>query len=223
MARNLTYVLIRESSHMVPYDRPLETLDMINRFLGVSGGEVKGKLSWVGEKPAPSTATYTVTSTSTTKTTAIIFADDVSPTSKSKEEIEKKPWEEYYGWGTATLVLVVFFAGALGCFAYRSRRRAELSGDPSNGLGIGETLANGLLRLRRGVQLSRGLAIKLSNDGEEANELDELVVESPTLFSAEDVSDDDEDHDRPRRSRFSIADDEDVFDDFQGVETERRQ
>lgn len=48
------------------------------------------------------------------------------------------------------------------------------------------------------------------------------MVDSPTLFSAEDVSDDDEDPDRPRRSRFSIADDEDVFDEFQGVETERR-
>lgn len=33
--RNLSYVLINDGSHMVPYDKPLETLDMINRFIGV--------------------------------------------------------------------------------------------------------------------------------------------------------------------------------------------
>lgn len=33
--RNLSYVLINDGSHMVPYDKPQETLDMINRFMGV--------------------------------------------------------------------------------------------------------------------------------------------------------------------------------------------
>ncbi|CCJ31151.1 unnamed protein product [Pneumocystis jirovecii] len=33
--RNLTYVLIKDASHMVPYDKPLETQDMLNRFLGI--------------------------------------------------------------------------------------------------------------------------------------------------------------------------------------------
>ncbi|RUS27542.1 Alpha/Beta hydrolase protein [Jimgerdemannia flammicorona] len=223
-ARNLTYVLIRDGSHMVPYDRPLETLDMINRFLGVSIGKVKGKLSWLGEKPTlgetPSTSTNTTSTiekpTPSPSTTTSV-ADDTVP----MENAEKEPWEEYYGWGTATLVFVTFFAGGLGCFAYRSRRRAQLGDGYSNGPGIGETLINGLLRRRRGGGRDRGLAVKLSNDQDETNELDELVIESPTLFSAEDASDDDDD--RPRRSRFSIAeDDEEGFDDFQGVESERR-
>ncbi|RUO96783.1 Alpha/Beta hydrolase protein [Jimgerdemannia flammicorona] len=223
-ARNLTYVLIRDGSHMVPYDRPLETLDMINRFLGVSIGKVKGKLSWLGEKPTlgetPSTSTNTTSTiekpTPSPNTTTSV-ADDTVP----MENAEKEPWEEYYGWGTATLVFVTFFAGGLGCFAYRSRRRAQLGDGYSNGPGIGETLINGLLRRRRGGGRDRGLAVKLSNDQDETNELDELVIESPTLFSAEDASDDDDD--RPRRSRFSIAeDDEEGFDDFQGVESERR-
>ncbi|KAG9069307.1 Cell death protease [Linnemannia hyalina] len=34
-AKNLTYVLIYNSSHMVPYDVPLVALDMINRFMGL--------------------------------------------------------------------------------------------------------------------------------------------------------------------------------------------
>ncbi|KAG0050764.1 Cell death protease [Gryganskiella cystojenkinii] len=33
--RNLTYVLVYNSSHMVPYDVPLVALDMMNRFMGL--------------------------------------------------------------------------------------------------------------------------------------------------------------------------------------------
>ncbi|KAG5440021.1 hypothetical protein PCK2_000629 [Pneumocystis canis] len=35
-ARNLTYVLVKDASHMVPYDKPLESQDMFNRFLGIN-------------------------------------------------------------------------------------------------------------------------------------------------------------------------------------------
>ncbi|KAF9178779.1 Cell death protease [Haplosporangium sp. Z 767] len=34
-ARNLTYVLLYNASHMVPYDAPLAALDMMNRFMGL--------------------------------------------------------------------------------------------------------------------------------------------------------------------------------------------
>lgn len=33
---------------MLPYDRPIETLDMINRFMGVGNNQVNGKTSRVG-------------------------------------------------------------------------------------------------------------------------------------------------------------------------------
>ncbi|KAF9115738.1 Cell death protease [Mortierella sp. AM989] len=33
--RNLTYVLLYNASHMVPYDTPLAAMDMINRFMGL--------------------------------------------------------------------------------------------------------------------------------------------------------------------------------------------
>lgn len=32
-ARNLTYVVLYNASHMVPYDKPLAALDMMNRFM----------------------------------------------------------------------------------------------------------------------------------------------------------------------------------------------
>jgi hypothetical protein len=35
-ARNLTYVLFYNSSHMVPFDVPLRSRDMLERFIGVN-------------------------------------------------------------------------------------------------------------------------------------------------------------------------------------------
>ncbi|KAI8342826.1 Alpha/Beta hydrolase protein [Chlamydoabsidia padenii] len=48
--RNLSYVLVKDSSHMVPYDKPVESLDMINRFIGVGGNKVNGITSNVGDE-----------------------------------------------------------------------------------------------------------------------------------------------------------------------------
>lgn len=39
--RNLTYVLIKDASHMVPYDKSLESQDMLNRFLGIDQEIIK--------------------------------------------------------------------------------------------------------------------------------------------------------------------------------------
>lgn len=33
--RNLTYVVMHNSSHMVPYDVPIESMDMMYRFMGI--------------------------------------------------------------------------------------------------------------------------------------------------------------------------------------------
>lgn len=39
-ARNLTYVLFYNSSHMVPFDHPARAVDMLNRFMGVDLTEI---------------------------------------------------------------------------------------------------------------------------------------------------------------------------------------
>ncbi|EMR10145.1 hypothetical protein PNEG_01420 [Pneumocystis murina B123] len=39
--RNLTYIIIKDASHMVPYDKPLESQDMLNRFLGIDQEIIK--------------------------------------------------------------------------------------------------------------------------------------------------------------------------------------
>jgi carboxypeptidase D len=93
--RNLTYVLVKDASHMVPYDKPMEMLDMINRFVGVSNGSVKGIPSWIGsqdkeeldvENPVPSTQPA---------------APPTNGSENDTEEVEDEkedPWSEYYNW-----------------------------------------------------------------------------------------------------------------------------
>lgn len=51
--RNLTFVLIKDGSHMVPYDRPVECLDMMTRFIKVSDSEINGKRSRLEKKERP--------------------------------------------------------------------------------------------------------------------------------------------------------------------------
>ena len=41
-ARNLTYVLFYNSSHMVPFDYPRRTRDMLDRFMGVDISSIGG-------------------------------------------------------------------------------------------------------------------------------------------------------------------------------------
>ncbi|KAL1920404.1 uncharacterized protein VTP21DRAFT_781 [Calcarisporiella thermophila] len=37
-SRNLTYAIVYDASHMVPYDKPDEMLDLINQFMGIRAG-----------------------------------------------------------------------------------------------------------------------------------------------------------------------------------------
>ncbi|KAH8556379.1 serine carboxypeptidase [Umbelopsis sp. PMI_123] len=211
--RNLTYVLVKDASHMVPYDKPTEMLDMINRFIGVSDGTVRGVPSWIGtqqqvdkEDPSPS-------------------SDPVEnlPDTNDEEEMDETeedddPWSEYYNWGTSTLIVVILFAGIAGFCWYRSSRR----GSGRLGLGSRPTFISRLVG-KTGLR-GGGMRLKIPQDGDDSNELDELVVETPTLFAAEEYSDDDSGNDRyqgqssrdgshrnllPNRSNFSIDDDED--------------
>ncbi|KAG2188975.1 hypothetical protein INT44_004117 [Umbelopsis vinacea] len=210
-ARNLTYILVNDASHMVPYDKPVEMLDMINRFIGVSDGTVKDTPSGVGPKPNED------------KEIPAPSSDPVqSPPETSDDEGEKEgnedddPWSEYYNWGTSTLIVVILFAGIAGFCWYRSSRR----GGTRIGRGTRPTFISKLI----GKTGLRGGGPRLKIPQDDSNELDELVVETPTLFAADEYSDDDSGNERypgqssrdgarknllPNKNNFSIDDDED--------------
>ncbi|KAI9478008.1 MAG: pheromone-processing carboxypeptidase KEX1 [Benjaminiella poitrasii] len=166
--RNLTYVLIKDGSHMVPYDRPIETLDIINRFMKVGDNVVKGKQSQVGDheevqKPGP-------TPSSGNKT-----EDESSSNHPNQEENKREPY--YNNWGTTVVVGVVLFS-LTSCFCWVRKNNKRLSGSaavefggapqrererPSKGLlGFARSLFNKKVEDRRKFRL---------DNNDESNEL----------------------------------------------------
>lgn len=120
--RNLSYVLIKDGSHMVPYDRPIECLDMINRFMNVGNNEVRGKKSQVGNRQTVNKP-ETTTKTSQGSASPTTIHEDDSSTANDDEDVKENPWNRYYSWGTTTLVVVILFALGLCCCWYRQSKR----------------------------------------------------------------------------------------------------
>lgn len=128
-ARNLTYVVFYNSSHMVPFDYPRRTRDMLDRFMNIDisaiGGEPydsridgeKGPLVSVGGHPNSTKAEEDKT-----------------------KELKQAEWKAYYRAGEVALVVVVIVAGLWGFFIWRERQRRSkyqgvrgLSGDGDEG------------------------------------------------------------------------------------------
>jgi len=110
-ARNLTYVVFYNSSHMVPFDYPRRTRDMLDRFMGVDIEQIggapsdsridgeKGPLTSVGDHP------------NSTKAEEDKAAD-----------LKEAEWKAYYRSGEVALVVVVIVAVLWGLFLWRNRR-----------------------------------------------------------------------------------------------------
>jgi carboxypeptidase D len=143
--RNLTYVLIKDGSHMVPYDKPIECLDMINRFIDVGDNTVKGMKSQVGNAK-PSETTHENKEEESTKEEnkeedETKSDEKESGTSEQQLDEEQDPtavedkWSRYYNWGTGALIAVILFTMGLCCCWYQNNHRtpsatAEFGGAP---------------------------------------------------------------------------------------------
>ncbi|TDL29373.1 KEX1 protein [Rickenella mellea] len=115
-SRNLTYVKVFNSSHMVPFDVPNVAHDMILRFMGVNFSAItegSAKIpSKVGDNVKPS-----FVEAPTKDSNALIPV----PPGKTPEQ-DKAMWEAYYNAGSAALVLLLI-AIAIGMVFYCRRRR----------------------------------------------------------------------------------------------------
>lgn len=186
-ARNLTYVLFYNSSHMVPFDYARRTRDMLDRFMNVdiaSIGGVPTDSRIDGEKGLETSVGGHPNST---------VAEEVE-----QEKLAAAKWSAYYRSGEIVLVIVIIAAAAWGWFVWRERRnRTGYAGvfSTDTPISFGGARSNG----RGGVGLESFRHKRTSRDVEAADfdesQLDELHVETPTEadhYSVGSASDDDE-------------------------------
>lgn len=151
-ARNLTYVLFYNSSHMVPFDYPRRTRDMLDRFIGVDIASIGGTPTDSridGEKAGVETSVGG-------------HPNSTVAEAEEKDKLHAAELKAYYRSGEAVLVVVVIAASLWGWFIYRSRRRAGIEGYAA------VPLANG-----GGFRDKRDLGDVEAGDFDE-NELDDL-------------------------------------------------
>ena len=179
-ARNLTYVLFYNSSHMVPFDYPRRARDMLDRFVGVDIRGIGGEDSHSqvgGETNRPPTSVDETTKQSE------------QSEEEEKEKLKQATWRAYYKAGAAALVFVIIAALGLGYFVYRQRRKQGAKG-------FRDVFMGKIGRQNRTVRLEDGL--------EDENELDELVADTP-VFSLSDDEDTDDENAKRRQSEAETA------------------
>ncbi|KAF9584761.1 Cell death protease [Lunasporangiospora selenospora] len=110
-ARNMTYVLIYNASHMVPYDAPLQSLDMINRFMGLDP-TLQSFASKLG----------------------LDLVDEKVPPSGEVVEIEQPKANGPSSNGSAALLLVIISVGLCIFVIMRNNSRQKKLGGGSDGV-----------------------------------------------------------------------------------------
>lgn len=172
-ARNLTYVLFYNSSHMVPWDYPRRTRDMLDRVIGVDIGSIGGSPanSKIGGEKGLETSVGGVPNST--------VAEEAE-----KEKLEEAMWKAYYKSGEAALVVVAIAATVWGLFVWRDRRRRAkmgyqgvyagngAAGAPSGELTVGR-FVDGIGNAFRGKSGGRGMQDLEAADFDES-ELDDL-------------------------------------------------
>lgn len=111
-ARNLTYVLFYNASHMVPFDYPRRTRDMLDRFMGVDIGSVGGE-------PADSR----INGEKVPQTSVGGHPNSTQAEKQAEETLSKERWSAYYRSGSIALVIVAILAVCFGWYVWQDRRR----------------------------------------------------------------------------------------------------
>jgi carboxypeptidase D len=186
-ARNLTYVLFYNSSHMVPYDYARRSRDMLDRFMNVDIASIGG---------APSDSR--IDGEKGLETSVGGHPNSTAAEQAEKAKVEEASRKAYYRSGEVVLVIVIIAVSIWGYFILKDRRRRSgyrgvEGGSRPISLGRGPNGGMGLENFRN---KRAGRDVEAADFDE--SELDELHVESPT-----------EDVDRRRYSVGGASDDDD--------------
>ncbi|KAJ5489603.1 Pheromone-processing carboxypeptidase kex1 [Penicillium diatomitis] len=201
-ARNLTYVLFYNASHMVPFDQPRQSRDMLDRFMGVDIASIGGSPtdSRIDGEKLPQTSV------------------GGHPNSTAAEEQEYKKVKEaenhaYAKSGEAILVIVIIGVSVWGFFIWRSRRSHRGYRGVKNPDNRARSGSGAATRSGPGSVLDRFHNQRSKNADVEAGDFDESELDtlhSPGVGGHEnylvgdDLSDDDEIH-RSTSSRRPAA------------------
>lgn len=171
-ARNLTYVLFEGASHMVPFDHPRRSRDMLDRFMrvdisAIGGADVDSRID--GEK-GPQTS---------------VDGGDV-PADEHDKEVEDAKWHAYRRSGEIVLAIAIAAFCLWAYLVWRDRRRRKgyrgLAGTPAAAGGSTE-------------------AFRGAGEDVEAGELDELAVATPREEKRYSIGSDSEDESGPSSSK----------------------
>lgn len=177
-ARNLTYVLFYNSSHMVPFDQPRQTRDMLDRFMKVD-------IASIGGQPADSR----IDGAKLPQTSVGGYPNSTAGEQQQEQKMKETEMHAYTKSGEAILVVVIIGVTVWGFLIWRNRRSHR-----------GYRGVHGAEEMRAGSVLDR-FHNKRSAADIEAGDFDESELDqlhSPGLdrdhYAVGDVSDDDSVH-----------------------------
>lgn len=111
-ARNLTYVHFYNASHMVPFDFPRRSRDMLDRFMGVDITSIGGQPtdSRIDGEKGPGTSVGDV-------------ANPKESEEAIKQQLKEAQWKAYRRSGEVVLAFAIIAAAGFGFFIWRQRRK----------------------------------------------------------------------------------------------------
>lgn len=109
--RNLTYVRVYDSSHMLAFDQPLQARVLVNVFTGLSDWSASGDLVHADEGLRFANGTAS--------------AGNGDSTSETDKKVQDATWRAYYRAGTTALIVVLLILAAVGGYWWWSRRQAQ--------------------------------------------------------------------------------------------------
>lgn len=174
-ARNLTYVHFYNASHMVPFDYPRRSRDMLDRFMGVD-------ISSIGGEPTDSRLDG-----EKGPETTVGGANNSTKQEEVQAKLDEAKWAAYRRSGSVALVFVIIAAGAFGFFVWHQRRKgAAYSMIPANDNGKRKVTFS---RDQDDVESTAALAV---NHSREDIQLETRSREEHEPYSVGDDSDDED-------------------------------
>ncbi|GBB91735.1 hypothetical protein RclHR1_01910019 [Rhizophagus clarus] len=142
--RNLTYVKIFNASHMVPYDVPLVSMDMVYRFMGLDHHIVNKFPSKIESEELDDSN------------------NDSDPEHVDNDEI----LNNYYDAGTTTLIIVIIGVLGLVAFIFRGKIMEKIRRNTKQGMRVNTEETNEMENFVIETQLSDDLDHFGDSDGE---------------------------------------------------------